>query len=131
MESGLVAVIFGSYLGLLFSSHQYPGVLRGEVLDDNLLKPVLRLCVAIVMCLPAVGIAFLEGHDSNLYLQLLTKTLLPTFLGGFTIFGLVDIVNIKLGLLQLSTLEEGLVKGRFAQSEQQPYALDEEEMEFD
>ena len=83
------------------------------------------------MCLPAVGIAFLEGHHSNLYLQLLTKTLLPTFLGGFTIFGLVDIVNIRLGLLQLSTLEEGLVKGRFAQSEQQPYALDEEEMEFD
>ena len=99
MESGLVAIIFGSYLGLVFQSYLYPGVLRGEVLDDNFLKPILRLGVGVVMCLPVVGIALLQGYDSNLYLLLLTKTLLPTFLGGFVIFGLVDIVNIKLGLL--------------------------------
>ena len=73
----------------------------------------MRLVVSLILLIPTIGITYMTEFGSNPYELLLTKTFLPSLLGGFTIFGVADIVNIKLGFLRLSTLEEGLVKGRF------------------
>ena len=82
-------------------------------MDDNLFRPLIRLVLSLVVLLPTAGIYLMDSHDTSPYRLLVTKTLVPSFLGGFTVFGIVDIANIKLGFLKLSTLEEGLVKGRF------------------
>ena len=71
----------------------------------------------IGMLLPVFAFVFFTSNDYNVFILMLIKTLLPTFICGFLIFGCVDYVNVKLGLLELSTQGEILVEEGFASSE--------------
>ena len=101
-ESGRMGGVFGASFGMIFahkfcSPHAFPekyGVLKwfGRFL--------LFAVIAVLFYIPYEMVS----KEANIYLQLLLKVLLPQVLGYFSIFGLFDIVCIKLSLyLELKT----------------------------
>lgn len=117
-EAGVVAIVFGSYLGIVFQACMFPGLPRGEILNENFLKSLLRFIVIAIMCLTALIPFFFIPNEGNVYLLMFFKSMLPFFTIGFLIFGVADYVNIKLGLLELSSSHQTLVDPeKYAQSD--------------
>ena len=106
LDVGITAVGFGSYFGLILHARFYPLLTTFTLTDEKAWKPLVRLLVAALLCAP-LGILYLTMSAdviSNVYVLMVLKTFLPCFGGGFILFGVQDVVNMKLGLLKF---EEG------------------------
>ena len=109
-DNGLLALAFGSYFGLIFSAHQWPSLHARSLAHENLWKPVARLVVAALLCLPWLAL-FLVKEDliSNVYALMVVNAFIPAFASGFILFGVADRVNMYLNLLQFSDFTEPLI----------------------
>ena len=102
IDVGTTAFGFGAYYGLTLQSFYFPEIHSLTPIDENKLKPWLRIIVALCLCIP-VGLmyVFIKGNNvTNVYVLMIFKTLIPALLAGIILYGLQDKANLKLGLLK-------------------------------
>ena len=100
IDVGRVAGIFGVYYGTLLQSKCLPGFTKYGVpkASDKCKKccALGRLVVAIVLCLPFLAMTFFVHSNSfGLIAFMLLDRLIPSLGAGFAVFGLTDIVCVK------------------------------------
>lgn len=102
LDAGIVGVGFGAYLGMMFHAKNFPRMLIRVPSSDNrwYTWPLLRCVVGIVVNIPLLCLYLLKPkHISNMYVLAFFKTFIPTFGGAFIIFGPLDWICMKLGIL--------------------------------
>ena len=109
-DNGLLALAFGSYFGMIFHAHQWPSLHTRGLAHENWWKPVLRLVIAGLLCLPWLSL-FLVKKDliNNEYCLMVINAFIPAFISGFILFGIADRVNMYLSLLKFSDFTEPLI----------------------
>lgn len=108
IDVGRVAGGFGVYYGTLLHSKYLPGFTKyGVPKASEKCKTwcaIGRLAVAIVLCLPSLILALVVHSDSfGLSAYMILDRLIPSIGAGFAIFGLTDIVCVK--VLKFYTME--------------------------
>ena len=95
IDNGIIGIGFGGYLGVIFHAKRHPGMMmRILSRDEPWYRPILRIAVGIVICLPLLPLYLLTAEQiSNVYALSLLKTFTPTFVVGFVIFGVFDEVS--------------------------------------
>jgi len=102
IDAGVVGIGFGSYLGLLFHAKFFPCLLLRKTTSDKRWYgwPLLRCILGVVICIPILSLLMLKRSQiENVYALALMKTFTPTFVSGFEIFGILDWLCMKLGIL--------------------------------
>ena len=109
-DNGLLALAFGSYFGMIFHAYQWPSLHTRSLAREMIWKPILRLVVAGLLCLPFVSL-FLVKKDliGNEYILMIVNGFIPAFASGFILFGVADRVNMYLNLLKFSDFTEPLI----------------------
>ena len=99
-------------------AHKLQAYARYEVPKDYKL---LKWCARLLLFLVIAGIWAipyqLVPKESNAYLQLFVKTLLPATGGCFSLFAFFDTLSLKLGLYQIKEYSEH-------QDEEQPFVFE-------
>ena len=85
----------------------WPAIHRYELANETFWKPIARFLVALILMIPflAAFVLVKRDHISNIYLLAIVKSLIPAFICGFILFGVADIVNMKIKLLELTEKE--------------------------
>ena len=102
LDNGIIGIGFGSYLGVVYSAKRHPGMMLRELTPEanTWTKRFLRVIFGIVICLPILSLSLLNSNQiGNMYALALLKTFTPMFMSGFLVFGVVDEVCEKVGLL--------------------------------
>ena len=67
--------------------------------EQTVLKVIGRLVIAVLICAPIMALYLLGTSEiPNVYLLMLVKSLLPTTVAGFLLFGISDEVSLGLHL---------------------------------
>ena len=67
--------------------------------EQKVLKVIGRIVIAILICAPIMTLYLLGTSEiPNVYLLMLVKSLLPTTVAGFLLFGISDEVSFRLHL---------------------------------
>lgn len=67
--------------------------------EQKVLKVIGRIVIAILICAPIMVLYLLDTSEiPNVYLLMLVKSLLPTTVAGFLLFGMSDEVSLRLHL---------------------------------
>lgn len=67
--------------------------------EQKVLKVIGRIVIAILICAPIMALYLLGTSEiPNVYLLMLVKSLLPTTVAGFLLFGMSDEVSLRLHL---------------------------------
>ena len=92
LDNGPVIAAFGAYLGILISAHFAPGFTQRKLASDPLKLKIARLFMLLAMNVPQVFLYRMLNFKliSNVYLLMVIKCLLPTFLASFICFGYAD-----------------------------------------
>jgi len=88
IEGGAVGIVFGGYVGIL-SLYESGNVFK-PLTDKDTWRIILSLVVALVCILPFALPALLAIGSTNAYLVTICATLLPSFGGGFVLYGFMD-----------------------------------------
>ena len=67
--------------------------------EQTVLKVIGRIVIAVLICAPIMALYLLGTSEiPNVYLLMLVKSLLPTTVAGFFLFGMSDEVSLRLHL---------------------------------
>ena len=67
--------------------------------EQKVLKVIGRIVIAVLICAPIMALYLLGTSEiPNVYLLMLVKSLLPTTVAGFLLFGMSDEVSLRLHL---------------------------------
>ena len=67
--------------------------------EQKVLKVIGRIVIAVLICAPIMALYLLGTSEiPNVYLLMLVKSLLPTTVAGFLLFGISDEVSLGLHL---------------------------------
>ena len=67
--------------------------------EQTVLKVIGRIVIAVLICAPIMALYLLGTPEiPNVYLLMLVKSLLPTTVAGFLLFGMSDEVSLRLHL---------------------------------
>ena len=92
---GATGTLFGAYYGHLLSQN----LIKTKLSSVSSTAKVFQLCVAAALALPSVLVFFLISKNASPFLVLTLKFLVPGFLAGFNLFGVFDLVCLKLKLV--------------------------------
>ena len=105
IENGVMGFVFGCYFGVLFFGMRMSHLANVEVKNEAWWKPIFRILITIVICaIPLLPYHFLTPDViSNIYVLMICKTLVPTFIAGFLLYcGLLELIFMKLNLLKIN-----------------------------
>ena len=110
IDNGILGFPFGCYFGMVFEAYKFPNLHTTEVINDVTWKKLVRFIVGILLCVPILCLGIIPGQY-NIYLMMIIKRFIPTFVSGFIIYGLSDEVNRRIKLLQFSADEQKIFYG--------------------
>ena len=101
--SGLLACVYGAYAGCLLQTHFYPKLISQEPINDTMWRQAGRILLTAGLVVPwVIIIIVLEvANVTSAYTLFFAKTLIPSTLIGFTLYYFADLVNMRLGLLEV------------------------------
>ncbi|CDW73235.1 pap2 superfamily phosphatase [Stylonychia lemnae] len=102
VKTGLVSIIFGAYLGMLYDSF-YMGGTPSTINDTSSLKGILRLLIGGLVIIPFTLPYLLIGSSLSVGLLYFIKSALPFFMVGFIMFSWLKSVYIVAEVINTNT----------------------------